>query len=74
MTDDREIDFFCFFIYRNSIIGNCFFKSIYGSLTFFFADTGNGKIRIVWITVYHNIIHAKVNGDRHGDHQQNAGT
>ena len=51
MTDDREIDFFCFFIYRNSIIGNCFFKSIYGSLTFFFADTGNGKIRIVWITV-----------------------
>ena len=49
-------------------------RQIYGSLTFFFADTGNGKIRIVWITVYHNIIHAKVNGDRHGDHQQNAGT
>ena len=23
-------------------------RQIYGSLTFFFADTGNGKIRIVW--------------------------
>ena len=35
---------------------------------------GNGDIGIVLVTVYHDIIHTKIDRDSHGDHEQNSGT
>ena len=71
---DIQIDFLHRLFYRNFIIRNSFFKSLYCGLTFFFAYAGNRHINIIRIAIQHNIIHSEINGNCHGNHKQNTCT